>query len=239
MKALNSLDMVIEKNKIHGIVGPNGAGKTTLINIITGLECPTSGEIFFQGQKINKAPPEIIFEMGITRTFQEGKIVPNLTVLENIIIGFLKKKEQENYNIVSIFSGLAKYFQQKQKDIKKGKDLLKKFDLQYLADKWADDLAWNEIQLVQIVRAIASDPLFLLLDEPTAGMNEKEKIIIKEKMFEINRSGVTILLVSHDIPFIKSVVDNLTVLNFGEKISEGPVAQVLADPKVWEVYLGS
>ncbi|MFW6134970.1 MAG: ABC transporter ATP-binding protein, partial [Elusimicrobiota bacterium] len=207
--ALNSLDITVHQGEIHGIIGPNGAGKTTLINVITGLEGPSAGEVFFQKNRIDQLSPELIFERGISRTFQEGKIVSNLTVLENVMIGFSKKGERDNIskNIVDrLFDQLSK--EHKNKD--KGRDLLEKFKLQSLAEHWADDLVWYERQLVQIARAIASEPQFLLLDEPTAGMGIDEKKMIEDKMHEINQSGVTIMLVSHDIQFIRRVSHRIT-----------------------------
>lgn len=238
IRALNSLDITVHQGEIHGIIGPNGAGKTTLINVITGLEEPSAGQVLFQKNRIDQLPPELIFERGISRTFQEGKIVSNLTVLENVMIGFSKKGIRDNIsgNIVGM---LFEQLNQEHKNKDKGRDILKKFKLQSLAERWADDLVWYERQLVQIARAIASEPKFLLLDEPTAGMGIEGKKIIEEKMVEINRSGVTIMLISHDIQFIRCVSHRITVLNFGQKISEGPSEQVLTDPRVWEVYLGS
>jgi ABC-type branched-subunit amino acid transport system ATPase component len=233
--ALNSLDITIKEGDIHAVIGPNGAGKTTLINIITGLEKPTAGQIIFKGDRIDRLTPELIFAKGISRTFQEGKIVPDLTVLENIIIGFQKRK-QYNYNILNI---LLQEFNQKHIEKKRVKDILSKFGLLSLSDRWADDLVWYERQLVQIARAIASEPQFLLLDEPTAGMGSNEKTKIEKKLIEINDTGVTIMLISHDIEFVRQIAGHITVMNFGQAISEGETEQVLSDPRVWEAYLGA
>ena len=238
IQALNSLDITVHQGEIHGIIGPNGAGKTTLINVITGLEKPLAGQVVFQGNRIDQLTPEMIFGRGISRTFQDGKIVSDLTVLENVMIGFLKE-EKKDYLSQNIFGKLFDQFSREHETREKGRDILKRFELQLLAERWADDLVWYERQLVQIARAIASEPQFLLLDEPTAGMGIDEKRLIKKKMIEINQSGVTIMLVSHDMQFIRHIAHRITVLDFGQKISEGLTEQVLTDPRVLEVYLGA
>lgn len=233
--ALNSLDITIKEGDIHAVIGPNGAGKTTLINTITGLEKPTAGQIIFKGDRIDRLTPELIFAKGISRTFQEGKIVPDLTVLENIIIGFQKRK-QHNHNILS---ELLQEFNRKYKEKEKVKEILSKFELLSLSGRWADDLVWYERQLVQIARTIASEPQFLLLDEPTAGMGSNEKRKIEKKLIEINDTGVTIMLISHDIEFVRKIAGHITVMDFGQAISEGEIEQILSDPRVWEAYLGT
>lgn len=236
--ALNSLDVTILAGDIHAIIGPNGAGKTTLINTITGLEQPTAGQVLFKGNRIDQLSPELIFAQGISRTFQEGKIVPDLTVLENIMIGFQKGKQHNNiYH--NILSKLFPKFNQEHIERGKGIEILKNFDLITLSNRWAEDLVWYERQLVQIARAIASEPKFLLLDEPTAGMDANEKRRIESKLVEINQAGITIMVVSHDIQFIRNIATRITVLDFGQTISEGKSEQVLNDPKVWEAYLGT
>lgn len=241
IKALDFLNLDISQGEIHGLIGPNGAGKTTLINLITGLEKPTSGIINFQGERIDQLSPEMIFEMGISRTFQDGRIVSRLTVFENIATGLiLQKKVGENKFIYKNI--IKKYLNQlqKEKEIrKKVEKIIEKMGLLSIANRWGDDLVWFERQLVQITRAIISDPQFLLLDEPTAGMGIEEKRHIEEKLRKINQSGVTILVVSHDMNFIRSIAQKITVLDFGRKISEGFTEQVLSERRVWEAYLGS
>jgi len=238
IQALNSLNIVVYQGEIHGIIGPNGAGKTTLINVITGLEKSSAGQVLFQGNRIDQLPPELIFERGISRTFQDGKIVSDLTVLENVMIGFLKKNKVNDLS-QNIFGELVSQFSQEHEIKEKGREILQRFELHPLAERWADDLVWYERQLVQIARSIVSEPQFLLLDEPTAGMGINEKRMIEKKMIEINQSGVTIMLVSHDMQLIRRIAHRITVLDFGQKISEGLSRQVLADPRVWEAYLGA
>lgn len=236
--ALKSLDIIVNQGEIHAVIGPNGAGKTTLINVVSGLEKPSTGEIFFRGERIDRLPPEKVFERGISRTFQEGKIIPGLTVLENVMIGINKRKEGNGLKK----RNLARYFNwfNREIDIKKiGQDILKIFELQEIEDRWADDLVWFERQLVQIARSIASKPKFLLLDEPTAGLDTIEKEIIEKRLIGINQSGVTIVFVSHDIQFIRRIAQRITVLDFGQKICEGLSTKVLSDPRVLEAYFGA
>ncbi len=241
IRALDRLHLNISKGDIHGLIGPNGAGKTTLINLITGLEKPSSGIIIFQGERIDQLPPERIFEKGISRTFQDGKIVSGLTVLENIAVGLLlPKKERENKLIYK--NVLKKYLnklQQENEIRKRVENTMEIMGLSSIAHRWGDDLVWFERQIVQITRAIISNPHFLLLDEPTAGMGIKERRLIEEKLRNINQSGVTIMLVSHDMNFIRSIAQKITVLDFGRKISEGLTEKVLSERRVWEVYLGT
>ncbi len=240
VKALKSLDFNISSGEIHGLIGPNGAGKTTLINLISGLEKPSSGKIFFKGERIDQLPPELIFEMGISRTFQDCKIVSGLTVFENIAIGLISSSEERTKKL-TCKSFINSWFTQfnKEKEIKeKVENLIEMMDLSYIANRWANELVWFERQLVQISRAVVSNPQLLLLDEPTSGMGSREKRLIEEKLININKSNVTIILISHDMSFIRNIAKRITVLDFGSKISEGLTEQVLSEQRVQEAYLG-
>lgn len=234
--ALKALDLKVSQGEIHGIIGPNGAGKTTLINVITGLEKPSKGKIFYKGHRIDHLPPEEIFKKGISRTFQEGKVVTGLTVLENVISGL---DDRGGKNIFQYFLNLFLNSMAKEEYLKKkGRGMLKRFNLLSMSDRWAEDLVWVERQLVQIARSVISDPDFLLLDEPTAGMGNKEKKRIVKQILSINQAGITLIIVSHDVKFIRRLSHRITVLDFGQKISQGLPQEVLNDPKVWEIYLG-
>lgn len=240
VKALKSLDFNISSGEIHGLIGPNGAGKTTLINLISGLEKPSSGKIFFKGERIDQLPPELIFEMGISRTFQDCKIVSGLTVFENIAVGLISSSEERTKKL-TCKSVINSWFTQfnKEKEIKeKVENLIEMMDLSYIANRWANELVWFERQLVQISRAVVSNPQLLLLDEPTSGMGSREKRLIEEKLININKSNVTIILISHDMSFIRNIAKRITVLDFGSKISEGLTEQVLSEQRVQEAYLG-
>lgn len=241
VQALHSLNLNINFGEIHGLIGPNGAGKTTLINLITGIEKPSAGKIFFKGERIDQLTPESIFERGISRTFQDSKIISDLTVFENIAVGLidLKKRREGKLKHKYPFPGWFSRYSQEKEIRERVEKAVEAMDLSHIIDRWADELVWFEKQLVQITRALISDSQFLLLDEPTAGMGGKEKIMLEDKLIKINQSGVTIMLVSHDMNFIRSITKKITVLDFGRKISEGPTGQVLAEKRVWEAYLGT
>lgn len=241
VQALHSLNLNINFGEIHGLIGPNGAGKTTLINLITGIEKPSAGKIFFKGERIDQLTPESIFERGISRTFQDSKIISDLTVFENIAVGLidLKKRREGKPKHKYPFPGWFSRYSQEKEIRERVEKAVEAMDLSHIIDRWADELVWFEKQLVQITRALISDSQFLLLDEPTAGMGGKEKIMLEDKLIKINQSGVTIMLVSHDMNFIRSITKKITVLDFGRKISEGPTGQVLAEKRVWEAYLGT
>ena len=241
VQALHSLNLNIDSGEIHGLIGPNGAGKTTLINLITGIEKPSAGEILFQGERIDQLPPESIFERGISRTFQDSKIISGLTVFENISVGLieLKNGRENKSKYKNAFSGWFPQYSQEKEIRERVEKTIEEMDLSHIIDRWTDELVWFERQLVQITRALISNPQFLLLDEPTAGMGSKEKMMLEDRLIKINQSGVTIMLVSHDLNFIRSITKKITVLNFGRKISEGPTGQVLSEKRVWEAYLGA
>lgn len=237
IQALKNIYLTLQEGIIYGVIGPNGAGKTTLINVITGLERVDKGKILFYGERIDQLPPEQVYQRGISRTFQSGMIVPGLTVLENITIGLTGEK----FNKFPKECALKNFFSflgNRKEITERGERILEKFDLQKQKNRWAEDLIWFERQLVQIARAVASEPRFLLLDEPTAGIGFKEKGIIQEQLKKINQSGVTLLVVSHDIQWIREIAEKIIVLHFGQIISEGLSEHVFKDPRVLEVYLG-
>ena len=235
IRAIHAITFQIYKGEIQGLIGPNGAGKTTLVNLMTGVEKPSMGKMFFLNKRIDDISSKTIFQMGISRTFQEGRIVPGLTVLENIISGL---PSLEKNNFFRLTSNLILKSRINDQIMIKGKEILEAFDLVSLSERWAEDLVWAERQLVQIARAVISKPKLLLLDEPTAGMGQKEKEKIGRQIERINRKGITILLVSHDVQFVRHLAQRITVLDFGQKISQGTPEKVFNDSRVWEAYLG-
>lgn len=233
--ALKSISINIQKNKIHGLIGPNGAGKSTFFNVVSGLFPPTEGKIYFNSKEITNISAENINRMGISRTFQTGKLVANMTVLENVMSG----KYNANLNpLTSIFLNPLQFYRQEKKIKKQARDMLNFIGISNYAERWADELVWVERQLVQIGRALISKPELLMLDEPTAGMGIKESKKVGSIIKQVNKMGVTIIVVSHDVAFITEISDWITVLDFGMKISEGNSEQIQRDPKVWEAYLG-
>lgn len=234
--ALEDLNIKIEKEEIIGIIGPNGAGKTTFLNLISGVYSPSQGEVIFNGKCLNGLKPYTIASLGISRTFQNIRLIPYLSVLENVMIGRALKIKANPLNEV-IFSSKTK--EERQEWIDYSKKLIDYIGLTDVIDSDAVDLPYGQQRKVEIARAIATDAELILLDEPGAGMNanEKEELVSFVKNIRKNMKK-TIIVIEHDMKFISSLVDRAIVLNFGKLLCEGPVEEIKRDPKVITAYLG-
>lgn len=233
--ALDKLSFEVKQGEITGIIGPNGAGKTTFFNVLTGFIKPTSGKILFKKEDITRLKSYEIAQKGIFRSFQLTSLFPTLTVIENIITGFhLINKSKW---LGSLFVTKNHKNQERQNRMR-AIELLDFLDMRHLSDYVAGNLPYGEQRKLEIAIALAGNPELLLLDEPVAGMVEEESRKIMEIIKTLQNKGMTILIVEHDMKFIMGICQRIIVLNFGEKIAEGPPEQIRENEDVLRVYLG-
>jgi len=236
LMALFKPDFKVQKGIIKAIIGPNGAGKTTLFNIITGFFAPTEGAIRFKGRSIKKLKTHEIAARGISRTFQTVELFGNMTVLENVMIGC-------HTRIPTSFVGSGlRLPEAKRKEEEIRERALKILKFIGLGDKFeepADNLPLGEQKMLEIGRALATEPELICLDEPAAGLNETETYVASSLIKAINAKGITVLLVEHDMKVIMNISDEIVVLNYGQKIAEGTPEAIRDNQKVIEAYLGS
>ncbi len=236
LRAVNALDMTIEKGQLYGMIGPNGAGKTTVFNMLTGVYKPSEGSILLDGENIIGKSTVEICKCGIARTFQNIRLFKDLPVIDNVKAA-LHNEYQYSF-AASIFHTPGYRKMEKEMD-ERALELLKVFDLEESVDVKASNLPYGKQRKLEIVRALATDPKLLLLDEPAAGMNPNETQELMETICYVrDEFGVTILLIEHDMKLVSGICEELTVLNFGEVLCQGKTSTVLNDPKVITAYLG-
>lgn len=236
LKAVNNFHLTIEKGQLYGLIGPNGAGKTTVFNLLTGVYKPDTGSIILDSIKITGKKTIEINQAGIARTFQNIRLFKELSVLDNVKVGL---HNHHSYSALEGILRLPRYFKVEKEMNERAVELLKVFDLDKEADYIASNLPYGKQRKLEIARALATDPKLLLLDEPAAGMNPNEtKELMDTIRFVRDNFDMTILLIEHDMKLVSGICEKLTVLNFGQVLTEGNTADVLNDPQVIKAYLG-
>ncbi len=231
--AVSDAAFEIEPGIVFGLIGPNGAGKTTVVNLITGYFAPTAGAIIFDGGSVAGVSPFKLAARGLARTFQNLQLFEGVTVLENVLIGRHLAFRGKRWQLL----GTRSREEKTQRAF--ALDLLKQLNLESLADADASSLPYGVRRRVEIARALAVEPKLLLLDEPTAGMTRKESDDIGELIKSVNATGVTVLLVDHNVRLVTAVCDRVAVMDWGETIVEGEPAAVWRDQRVKDAYLGT
>lgn len=235
LRAVDDVSFTVERNMIKAVIGPNGAGKTTLFNLISGALAPDTGDVIIDGAHIQGRPPYRIARYGISRTFQNIKLFSHMSVLENVMIGRHMRSR------AGFFQAMLRSPRSRREEHgirEKSMDILKLLGIDDLAGQEATSLPFGKQRIVEFARALATEPVLLLLDEPAAGLNIYETAHISDMITTIRERGVTVLVIEHDMSLVMNISDEITVLSSGKKIAEGAPFDIQRNPEVIRVYLG-
>ena len=235
LKAVDDVSLSINDDEIFGIIGPNGAGKTTFFNAVTGFRPPTTGEVYFLGENMTKENTTKYCEKGVARTFQNIRTFNDMTVLENVLVGMHKTMKS---NLLEIFLKTKRQQAEEKQAREKAFEILEFLEIADTANELSGSLPYGTQRKVEVARALASDPKFILLDEPTAGMNPQETDDLMNLIAKIRQRGPAVTVIEHNIGFMTTLCDRIAVLNFGKLLMLDTPEKVASDPEVIKAYIG-
>lgn len=236
VKALSEVSFEIEPGVIHGLIGPNGAGKTSLFNVISGIYSATSGNVSFGGRSISDLKLDQINRLGVARTFQNIMVFPELSLVENVMIG---RQSRTRSNVIQSILRTKHERLERQAARERAMELLSYVGLDVKANELAANMPYGEQRQLDIARALATDPKILLLDEPAAGLNQQERVSLRKLILTLHEFGYTVVLIEHDIKLVMGLCSHIVVLEYGNKIAEGSPEAIQTDERVIAAYLGS
>ena len=236
LQALSDVGITIMKGQVYGLIGPNGAGKTTFFNVLTGLYTPDSGSFELGGKPFQPTAVHEVAKAGIARTFQNIRLFAEMTALENVMVG---RHVRTSSGLIGAVFRTAGFKAEEAAIAKRAQELLDYVGIGRFAQYKARTLSYGDQRRLEIARALATDPKLIALDEPAAGMNASEKLVLRALIDQIRKDGRTILLIEHDVKLVMGLCDRLTVLDYGKQIAEGTAAEVQKNEKVIEAYLGA
>ena len=236
LQALSDVGITIERGQIYGLIGPNGAGKTTFFNVLTGLYTPDAGSFELGGKPYKPSAVHEVAKAGIARTFQNIRLFSDMTALENVMVG---RHVRTHSGLIGAVFRTPRFKAEEAAIAERAQELLDYVGIGGFAEYKARTLSYGDQRRLEVARALATDPKLIALDEPAAGMNASEKVVLRQLIDQIRKDGRTILLIEHDVKLVMGLCDRLTVLDYGKQIAEGTAAEVQKNEKVIEAYLGA